>query len=95
MPALAPYAVDQLGCGDALLAGATLTRLAGGSLTVAAVVGSAAAAVEAQRLGNAVVGTADLRRSLRRLVATHLTVTDEPRPAVVSQRSDQLHPAHA
>lgn len=52
LPALCPHAIDPLGCGDALLAAATLALSAGGSLQAAALLGSVAAAVEAQELGN-------------------------------------------
>lgn len=52
VPALAPHAVDPLGCGDALLATATLALTAGGSLEAAAFLGSVAAAIEVQQLGN-------------------------------------------
>jgi rfaE bifunctional protein kinase chain/domain/rfaE bifunctional protein nucleotidyltransferase chain/domain len=45
-------AVDPLGCGDALLATATLTLAAGGSLHAAAYLGSLAAALEAEQSGN-------------------------------------------
>ncbi len=72
VPALSPYAVDQLGCGDALLAAATLTLTAGGTLVQAALLGSVAAACEAQRLGNAVIGSAELRRGVRRLCNAQL-----------------------
>jgi bifunctional ADP-heptose synthase (sugar kinase/adenylyltransferase) len=41
-----------LGCGDAVLAAATLTLAAGGSLQAAALIGSIAAAVEVQEVGN-------------------------------------------
>lgn len=78
VPALAPFAVDQLGCGDALLAAATLVLAAGGSLVPAAVMGSVAAAAEAQRLGNAVIGAADLRRGIRRLCQAQLAYDAEP-----------------
>src|SRR6185369_13311504 len=40
VPSFAPYAVDQLGCGDALLAAATLTLAGDGTLALAAVLGS-------------------------------------------------------
>ena len=52
LPALSDRAVDPLGCGDALLAAATLTLAAGGSLPAAALIGSAAAAVEVEQVGN-------------------------------------------
>ena len=44
--------VDPLGCGDALLATASLALAAGGSLQAAAFLGSIAAAVEVQQVGN-------------------------------------------
>ena len=53
IPALAgTAAVDPLGCGDALLATASLTLAAGGSLQAAAFLGSVAAAVQVQQVGN-------------------------------------------
>lgn len=52
LPALAAQAIDPLGCGDALLAAASLTLAAGGSLQAAGLLGSVAAAVEARQLGN-------------------------------------------
>ena len=51
-PALASSAVDPLGCGDALLATASLALAAGASLNAAALLGSVAAAIEAQSIGN-------------------------------------------
>jgi rfaE bifunctional protein kinase chain/domain/rfaE bifunctional protein nucleotidyltransferase chain/domain len=51
-PALAAHGIDPLGCGDALLATATLTLATGGSLQAAALLGSLAAADHVQRLGN-------------------------------------------
>jgi rfaE bifunctional protein kinase chain/domain/rfaE bifunctional protein nucleotidyltransferase chain/domain len=57
VPALATRTVDPLGCGDALLATASLTLAAGGSLHAAAFLGSLAAAVEVERLGNVPVTT--------------------------------------
>ncbi len=67
VPSFAPFAVDQLGCGDALLSAATLTLAAGGSVAQAAILGSVAAAAEAQRLGNIPIDAAELRRGLARL----------------------------
>jgi sugar/nucleoside kinase (ribokinase family) len=52
LPALSTHAVDPLGCGDALLATASLTLAAGGSLQAASFLGSIAAALEVQELGN-------------------------------------------
>lgn len=52
VPALATDCVDALGAGDALLAAATLTLAAGGSLQAAALIGSLAAAIEVQQVGN-------------------------------------------
>lgn len=52
LPALCARATDPLGCGDALLATASLALAAGGSLQSAAFLGSVAAAIEAQEIGN-------------------------------------------
>lgn len=52
VPALATHAVDPLGCGDALLATASLALAAGGSLQAAALLGSLAAAIEVSHVGN-------------------------------------------
>jgi rfaE bifunctional protein nucleotidyltransferase chain/domain len=95
VPALATHAVDQLGCGDALLAAATLTRLSGGSLALAGIVGSVAAAAEAQKLGNAVIGAAALRRGIRRLIGSRLAFDPEPAAASVMRSHDQLSVAHS
>lgn len=62
LPSLAPYALDKLGCGDALLAASTLTLAAGGSLMEAAYLGSVAAAIEAGMLGNHPVEASALRQ---------------------------------
>ncbi len=98
VPALAPYAIDQLGCGDALLATATLTlTAAGGSahdpLALAAVLGSIAAAAQAQRLGNAVIGATDLRRGIRRLCGSHLAIDRVPSSESRSIHPESLQPA--
>jgi rfaE bifunctional protein kinase chain/domain/rfaE bifunctional protein nucleotidyltransferase chain/domain len=52
LPSLAPRAIDPLGCGDALLAVATLALAAGGTVQAAAYLGSLAAAFEVQQVGN-------------------------------------------
>ena len=72
VPSFAPFAVDQLGCGDALLSAATLTLAAGGSVAQAAIVGNVAAAAEAQRLGNLPIDAAEIRRGFARLSASQL-----------------------
>ncbi len=52
LPSFAGHVLDRLGCGDALLAGATLSLAAGGSPVQAAFLGNVAAAIEASMLGN-------------------------------------------
>jgi bifunctional ADP-heptose synthase (sugar kinase/adenylyltransferase) len=52
LPALAPTAIDPLGCGDALLATSTLALATGGSLEAAAFLGAISAAIEVQQIGN-------------------------------------------
>jgi rfaE bifunctional protein nucleotidyltransferase chain/domain len=72
VPALTPHAIDPLGCGDAMIATATLALAAGAGLTPAAFLGSVAAAVHAQRLGNPALEPSELRRSLLRLAGARL-----------------------
>jgi rfaE bifunctional protein kinase chain/domain/rfaE bifunctional protein nucleotidyltransferase chain/domain len=69
VPALTPQVVDALGCGDALLAAATLARASGGSLLEAAFVGSLAAGIHGSRIGNVPVDFATLRRRVETLGA--------------------------
>jgi rfaE bifunctional protein kinase chain/domain/rfaE bifunctional protein nucleotidyltransferase chain/domain len=52
LPAMSRNAVDPLGCGDALLATASLVLAAGGSRQAAAYLGSLAAGMQAQQVGN-------------------------------------------
>jgi rfaE bifunctional protein kinase chain/domain/rfaE bifunctional protein nucleotidyltransferase chain/domain len=52
IPSLAQQSIDPLGCGDALLAVATLLLAGGSSLEMGAYLGSLAAAVELNELGN-------------------------------------------
>jgi rfaE bifunctional protein kinase chain/domain/rfaE bifunctional protein nucleotidyltransferase chain/domain len=58
LPSLAASVVDPMGCGDALLATASLALAAGAPLHAAAYLGSIAAAIAGQSLGNNAV-TAD------------------------------------
>ena len=95
MPSLAPFAVDQLGCGDALLAAATLTLVAGGSVALAAVLGSVAASVQANRLGNVVVGAHDLRQGVRRLSGAQLAYRADAEPRLSIEIDDQLRAAYS
>lgn len=61
LPSFAEHAVDRLGCGDALLAAATLSLAAGDPPLQAAYLGNAAAAIELGRLGNHPVDAVALR----------------------------------
>ncbi len=76
VPALAPIAVDALGCGDALLSAATLTLASGGGLVQAGYLGALAASLEAQRVGNVPVAASDLRRAVVRLQSATLAFAD-------------------
>jgi rfaE bifunctional protein nucleotidyltransferase chain/domain len=90
VPALCGYAVDPLGCGDSLLAAATLTLASGGSLVQAAFLGSVAAATQAQRLGNTVISAADVRQGVHRVHSAHLTLVA---PDAVRTRPSYPHTA--
>ncbi len=72
VPALCPMGIDPLGCGDSLLAAATLALAAGGSLLAASFLGACAAASQVQRLGNVPISAGDLRRAITRLHASQL-----------------------
>jgi bifunctional ADP-heptose synthase (sugar kinase/adenylyltransferase) len=73
VPALSPHVVDALGCGDALLATATLAMASGGSLLSAAYLGTVAASVHGSRMGNVPVDIATLRRRTELLGANALS----------------------
>jgi len=64
LPSLAGPVVDPLGGGDTVLAAATLTLAAGGSLMQAAYLGSAAAAIAMTQLGNIPIDLSLLQRWL-------------------------------
>ena len=95
VPALSPHAVDPLGCGDAMLAAASLTLAGGGSLVLAGVLGSIAAAAQGRKLGNTVIGAADLRRGIRRISHAQLTYDAEPPSVIVTTLRDHLSTANA
>ena len=62
IPAFARRGIDPLGCGDALLATATATLAAGGDLMSAALLGSYAAALEVNQVGNIPITADELLR---------------------------------
>ncbi len=95
VPALAPHAIDPLGCGDAMLSAATLTLATGGTLLLAGVIGSIAAAAEGQKIGNVVIGAADLRRGMHRISSAQLAYDAEPPAVVIKPGNDQLSAANA
>lgn len=84
VPAMASHGVDTLGCGDALVSVSTLALLAGGSMVQAALLGAAAAGVQANRLGNTTISSSDVRSAIARLHTSHLTYVPEQ---VLPQRS--------
>jgi len=93
VPAMSPHAADELGCGDALLATATLVLAAGGGLLEAAYIGSAAASIQSRRLGNEPVDAAAVRRELTRVAGAHLALAS---PGAIETRGVGLpHPGQA
>jgi sugar/nucleoside kinase (ribokinase family) len=60
LPALSTQCIDPLGCGDALLATASLALAAGGSRPAAALLGSIAAGLEVQQIGNQAITAGQL-----------------------------------
>lgn len=73
VPALSPFALDPLGCGDSLLTTATLALASGGSLLAAAFLGACAASCQAQRIGNVPISATDVRQTVVRMHNAHLT----------------------
>jgi len=65
LPSITRHPVDLLGCGDALLATATLGLAAGADLMTAAYLGNAAAAIEASTLGNQPIRLGAMQRCLK------------------------------
>jgi rfaE bifunctional protein kinase chain/domain/rfaE bifunctional protein nucleotidyltransferase chain/domain len=82
LPALARHTIDPLGCGDALLTAATLAMATGGSLMQAAYVGSAAAAVAIERLGNVPIDLETLLGWLHQRVELTPSAQAQPRKPV-------------
>lgn len=64
LPAFSNRVVDSLGCGDALLATASLAMACGASLQAAAYLGSLAAGIEIQQVGNQPLTTERLADAL-------------------------------
>lgn len=95
IPALSPYAVDALGAGDSLLSAATLALAAGCDFATAAFLGSIAAAAQVQRVGNAIISSADLRKGVTQIARAQLAYTPEPSraPLVAAHAAAALAPA--
>lgn len=89
VPALCPIGIDPLGCGDALATTAALTIASGGSHLAAGFLGAVAAAAQVQRLGNLPVSSADLRRGVARIHASHLAYAGPDLADGASVRSAQ------
>jgi rfaE bifunctional protein kinase chain/domain/rfaE bifunctional protein nucleotidyltransferase chain/domain len=68
LPSLAHHVIDSLGCGDALLSVASATLAAGGSLHAAAYLGSIAASIEAEQLGNIPITTDSVMERLNETI---------------------------
>jgi rfaE bifunctional protein nucleotidyltransferase chain/domain len=83
VPAFSVHPVDPLGCGDALIAAATLSLAVGAPLIAAAFLGSVAAACQAQRLGNTPISSSDLRHGIVRLHTGRLAAAQASEPASI------------
>jgi rfaE bifunctional protein nucleotidyltransferase chain/domain len=81
LPALAADCVDALGAGDAFLSAATLALASGGSLQAAALVGSLAAAIEVQQVGNEPVTADQMLDQLRGHAGTPVATSTHARLA--------------
>lgn len=78
VPALCAHALDNLGCGDALLAATTMARIAGAELPEAALLGAVAASIEAGMVGNQAVDATHLLAAAKRTVNAALAVKPAP-----------------
>ncbi|MFG0328607.1 MAG: PfkB family carbohydrate kinase [Phycisphaerales bacterium] len=72
VPCLGPPAIDSLGCGDALLATATLALASDAELVQAAYLGSLSASLEARIVGNHPISDAAIREEWKRLAGRRL-----------------------
>ena len=90
VPALAPWALDALGCGDTMLAATTLALASNASLVQASFIGAVAASRQAQRLGNVPVTATDLRQGIARVHSAHLAFATAE---VVGARPNSSSPA--
>lgn len=91
LPALARRTIDPLGCGDTLLTASTLAMAAGGSLMQSAYIGSAAAAVAIERLGNVPIDLDTLLGWLHQRIELTPAAQAQPRKPVrfkVTSRDD-------
>lgn len=93
VPALCPMGVDPLGCGDSLLAAATLALSCGGSLLAASFLGACAAAAQVKRLGNVPISAGDLRAVITQVHGSRLAYA--PTEHIESTRQTTRGPAAA
>lgn len=84
VPPLVAHALDPLGCGDALLAAATLSLVTGASPLVGAFLGTVAASTQAQRLGNVAISLADMRQGISRVHGARLVFAPADAQGAVS-----------
>jgi len=64
LPAMSARSIDPLGCGDALLAIASLTLAAGAGIEAASYLGAMAAAIEVQKLGNIPISADEIMQTI-------------------------------
>ncbi len=90
IPAMCPWAIDALGCGDALLTSSTLMLAVGAPLVSAAYVGAAAAAIQAQRIGNTSITAGDIRRMIARIQSSQLAWNPADPLAQIAPRLERI-----